>query len=158
MLHRSQNVFANSIFYSVDVEGYVPMNMSPFAELMEKHIGKTHASKKYDQSSLNTNCFWRSTKWNITPAPVGQFHKILITIVGNEWILWSKNFVKSKSKKACIGSNNTPILNIFLHHFSNQCFMEMSSCRARSLGGVQRKYYGKCGEPKQSPRHYLYKK
>ena len=80
MLHRSQNVFANSIFYSVDVEGYVPMNMSPFAELMEKHIGKTHASKQYvlvDFGELLDE---------ILP-PVGLFHEILITIIGSEWIL-----------------------------------------------------------------------
>jgi hypothetical protein len=30
--------------------------------------------------------------------------------------------------------------------------------RARSLGGVTRKYYGKCGEPKQRARYYMYKK
>lgn len=42
--------------------------------------------------------------------------------------------------------------------YSNQCFMEMENCRARSLGGVKRKYYGKCGSPKQKARHYLYKK
>ena len=49
-------------------------------------------------------------------------------------------------------------INNFSSPYSNQCFMEMENCRARSLGGVQRKYYGKCGEPKQSPRHYLYKR
>ena len=42
--------------------------------------------------------------------------------------------------------------------YSNHCFMEMENCRARSLGGaVRRKYYGKCGEPKQRPRNYLYR-
>ena len=42
--------------------------------------------------------------------------------------------------------------------FLPQCFMEMENCRARSLGGVKRKYYGKCGAPKQRARNYLYKK
>ncbi|XP_040564381.1 agrin [Lepeophtheirus salmonis] len=41
--------------------------------------------------------------------------------------------------------------------YSNQCFMEMENCRARSLGGVRRKYFGKCGEPRQRARHYLYR-
>ena len=38
------------------------------------HIGKKHAFKKYDQFSLNTNCFRGSTRSNITP--VVQFHEI----------------------------------------------------------------------------------
>ena len=37
-------------------------------------------------------------------------------------------------------------------------FNLISSSRARSLGGVTRKYYGKCGEPKQRARYYLYKR
>lgn len=37
--------------------------------------------------------------------------------------------------------------------------MEIENCRARALGGtVKRKYYGKCGEPKQNSRNYLYKR
>lgn len=51
-----------------------------------------------------------------------------------------------------------PVCGTDLKTYSNQCFMEMENCRARSLGGVQRKYYGKCGEPRQSPRHYLYRR
>ena len=51
-----------------------------------------------------------------------------------------------------------PVCGTDMKTYSNQCFMEMENCRARSLGGVQRKYYGKCGEPKHSPRHYLYKR
>ena len=41
-------------------------------------IGKKHALKKYDQFTLNTSCFWRSTGSNI--IPILQFHeKIFIT-------------------------------------------------------------------------------
>ena len=31
-------------------------------------IGRKHALKKYDQFTLNTSCFWRSTGSNITPV------------------------------------------------------------------------------------------
>ena len=34
---------------------------------MKDALGKKHASKKYDQFTLNTKCFWRSTRSNITP-------------------------------------------------------------------------------------------
>ena len=43
----------------------------------EDSIGKMHALKKYDQFSLNTSCFWGSTRTNITP--VMQFHEIFVT-------------------------------------------------------------------------------
>ena len=41
------------------------------------HIGKKHALKIYDQFSLNTSCFWGSSRLNITT--VVQFHKIFVT-------------------------------------------------------------------------------
>ena len=44
-------------------------------------IGKKHALKKYDQFSLNTSCFWRSTGSNITP--IVQFHEILQKLLIN---------------------------------------------------------------------------
>ena len=42
-------------------------------------IGKKHALKIYDQFSLNTSCFWGSTRSNMTP--VLQFHEILNTLI-----------------------------------------------------------------------------
>jgi len=42
--------------------------------------------------------------------------------------------------------------------YLNSCFMEQENCRARSLGGVTKKHYGRCGLPEQrAQRNYLYK-
>ena len=66
-------------------------------------------------------------------------------------------FVFSGCGRVC-PSDYDPVCGTDNKTYSNQCFMEMENCRARSLGGVRRKYYGKCGEPKQKARFYLYKK
>ena len=55
--------------------------------------------------------------------------------------------------------------------YSNECFMEMESCRSsRALtahavssneidrNAVSKKHDGKCGEPRTKARNYLYKK
>ena len=58
-------------------------------------IGKKHALKIYDQFSLNTSCFWGTTRTNITP--VMQFHEIFVTKIMKKLIYsyyLSKNFVK----------------------------------------------------------------
>ena len=44
-------------------------------------IGKKHALNKYDHFTLNTSCFWESTRSNITP--IVQFHEIFVTKIMN---------------------------------------------------------------------------
>jgi len=42
--------------------------------------------------------------------------------------------------------------------YLNSCFMDQENCRARSLGGVAMKHYGRCGQPEQRmQRNYIYK-
>lgn len=42
--------------------------------------------------------------------------------------------------------------------YLNSCFLQQEDCRARSLGGVSRRHYGRCGEsPRQQARNYIYK-
>ena len=46
-------------------------------------IGKKHALKIYNQFTLNTSCFWGSTRSNTTP--VVQFHEIFVTKLMNNF-------------------------------------------------------------------------
>lgn len=42
--------------------------------------------------------------------------------------------------------------------YLNGCFLQQEDCRARSIGGVTRRHYGRCGEqPRQEARNYIYK-
>ena len=52
-----------------------PMELHP--KRSGRRIGKKHALKEYDQFTLNTSCFWESTRSII--APVVQFHEIFVT-------------------------------------------------------------------------------
>lgn len=38
--------------------------------------------------------------------------------------------------------------------YSNECFLEIESCRSRSL--VSKSYHGICGQPTEEPKNYLY--
>ena len=57
--------------------------------LEAERIGnKKHALIKYDQFSLNTSCFWGSTRSNITP--VVQFHENFASTKNNKSIYSTK--------------------------------------------------------------------
>ncbi|GLH04212.1 Four-domain proteases inhibitor [Gryllus bimaculatus] len=38
--------------------------------------------------------------------------------------------------------------------YSNECFLELENCRSRAL--VSKSYDGRCGQPENKPRNYLY--
>ena len=54
--------------------------------LEKRAIGKKHALKKYDQFTINTSCFWGSTRTNVTL--VVQFHEIFATKIMNKLICY----------------------------------------------------------------------
>jgi len=39
--------------------------------------------------------------------------------------------------------------------YSNDCFLDIENCRSRAL--VTKKYHGKCGEPADDTKNYLYR-
>ena len=64
---EAKKVFTNNWYWSTYEHILMARMVDTDKAVRKLAIGKKHALKKYDQFTLNTSCFWGSTRSNITP-------------------------------------------------------------------------------------------